>query len=288
MKHALILISLTTTISLSSCEKNTTVEPIEPKTSAGARAASAAGDLPALTIPHRLIKHGNRTLSYDEKNRLVNVSDGISTVEYSYPSGGCTVKTSRNGLMVDEVRYHLNVSGRATTFETRKLIGFKTVNKQQQPVYSEQKYTAAYKPETGQLGLISSATYDSFEKYAFTYGENQTLSQIKYYNPSGKLVQTITFNYYASDNDLRLNPDINESYMEPYLNVFGSFSKQLLYSRKVAVNNVLTTNEYYKYKYDSKGFIANRDRYNGLTNAYLDTVPFEFVTIPPVLSPLGQ
>lgn len=295
MKRTLFALALAGIASLSSCSKDAFDDLTTPQVATPSQAASAqAADLPVFTTPHRLIKHANRTLSYDQKNRLVKVTEGNLVTTYEYMPGHCYLVIKKDGTMTHRVVYHLNASGRTTIIETSKLVGFKQVNNYQEPVYGYNKYKVLYDGESGRLGLIMPTTYDDFEKYEFKYDASKHLSQIKYYNHNGLLTRTTTLAYdkpYAGplQYDLcELNPDINEFYMEPYLNIFGSFSTYLVRSRKVETTNALISSEYYKYKLTNDGYVTAKDHYNGLTHAYQGSTPFEFVTIPPVLSPISQ
>ncbi|UFH57531.1 hypothetical protein [Spirosoma sp. KNUC1025] len=295
MKHALVLITLAALVGLSSCDKNAVIDSVQPTPATGVEvltASAKADDMPPLTTPHRLIKHGNRTLTYDEKNRLTQVTDGSSVTTFEYKPGHCYSTTTRGGLVASRVDYELTPTGRCSYLTYSRFLGFHPKTKQ--PNYFTTKYSLVSYAETGRLGHMANDTYDSFEKYEFKYDANNNLSQIKYYDHSGKLTRTTTLTYdkpYAGAPQIdfyELNPDINAEYMDPYLNVFGEFSKYLVRSKKVVVNNMLTTNEYYKYKLNIDGYVTARDRYDGATHAYQDSTPFEFVAIPPILSPIGK
>jgi YD repeat-containing protein len=289
-----ILFSVAVVASLSSCNKDALVDPAPPQTASSAQARSAssqADDLPTLTTPHRLIKHDGRTLEYDDKGRLAKVSEGTSLVTtYSYQPDQWVVKTTRNAVLVSNTTFLLNPYGRCVKIKSSRLLGFNVLNGKQVPYYSANQTFNVIVDEVGRLVKLDTYS-DTMERYEFSYDAAGNLSQIRQYDPTSKVIRKITYAYdkpYAGQPQLDmhpLNPEINDLGIEPYLTIFGTFRKHLIRSCKIENVGGSTQQEYYKYKLADDGYVTSMEVYNGVTNAYIRTIPFEFKTILPILKP---
>ncbi|WP_020602271.1 DUF4595 domain-containing protein [Spirosoma spitsbergense] len=268
-------LGLALSLGLTSCEKDNSLNP-NPVGSA----RSGAGDeviSPNFPQVHKLTKHGNATLSYNDNGQLLNVMTPVRgslaiQTDYTYGPGTIRAFTHQGKTILRDETFTLDASGRCT--ESAEAI---TVVNNNVPLHYLRQWVFAYN-EKGQLWHYQNKN-SCVGGFGYSYNADGDMISATETTGISSSFET-TFNYSPASGDPIMSDKyplnvigVNEH--DAYLRIFGKPGKHLvtLVTRQASLDG-----DYYAYQLDADGYVTQRKQYKLIGAALVDTKSYEYVT----------
>ncbi|KAA9354687.1 hypothetical protein [Larkinella humicola] len=298
---------------LVSCERETPVSPIQPATELPQTVGLDDEILVVASKKYTLVKHGTKTLAYtaDGKVKKVTFSPG-HYIDYTYEEGEFrrvfTKEYNDNKLDVATTYYiHRAQAAGGQTYEptppagayyknypdqcylvsTEKYMHYKQGD---EVIKTEHLYTYNDKGQLARMDLSNfQGTYYPNKRIDFAYNAAGDLTKATEYNAQNVKIRESTFEYTAFGDPIlndrnAFNPE--ELQVDPYVTVFGKYSKHLARGKKqeAFAPYSLLSNIYYQYAINGDGYVTKQDTYTLLNAQLILSTPFEYtVTFPRIV-----
>ncbi|MPR37227.1 DUF4595 domain-containing protein [Salmonirosea aquatica] len=260
------------------CQKDSPVGPMPPDATSRATARlGSEGISPNSPHVHKLTKHGEATLTYDNDGRLLNVTTPVRgslaiQTDYTYSPGKIRAFTHQGKIRLRDETFMLDASGRCT--ESAEAI---TVVNNNVPLHYLREWKFAYN-EKGQL-----VNYQNKNSCVggFGYAYNADGDMVSATETTGISSSFATkFNYSPAGSD----PVISDKYPlnvigvnehDAYLRIFGKPGKHLV---TLVTPQASLDGDYYTYVLDADGYVTQRKQYKLTGAALVDTKSYAYVT----------
>ncbi len=271
MKQLFTFMLVASVLLFSSCSKDYLSTPTEnPTINYGTNGGISTGPL---TLMPKLVKHGDRTLTYVHTGDLSSVTynNGYKTFYSELNNRGPATHVTTNTYQGDTTTrflYELSSNGLA------KSIRYEELKNGEWDELFEDDYTYN---TSKQLTKIS----NSSGHYDFVYNADGDVTSITYINWQNKLIME-TYFWYTSGNSAviddknKINPD--DLWIDQYLKIFGKFRKHL--PRRIKYSNYLPNGAKTDFRYDyvlnADGLIKTEKKYYSPSNVLAETKSYEY------------
>ena len=219
-----------------------------------------------------LVKNGSDSIFYLADGRLAKVKhSNFSYTQYNYGFNTIIAKTYGGNKVDNEATYQIDIAtGRV--FESQHT-GYSYYSGGTVVV------TKTYKYVYDASGKLTKRYNKSAlnERSEFMYNASNQLQNVFWYNSSNQHSQTLSLSYNNWNkgelaDKLKLNS--NQSGLDPYLHIFGTFSKSIITGQQLFAPQNITPfwGENYVYTLNADGYPVQYDRLHWLTSAYIGTV----------------
>lgn len=260
------------------CQNDNPVDPM-PTGAASAATARIGSDVDSPNFPqvHKLTKHGQATLTYDNDGRLMNVTTPVRgslaiQTDYTYSPGKIRAFTHQGKVKLRDESFMLDASGRCK--ESAEVIT--VVNNNVATDYlREWKFTYNAK---GQL-LNFQNKNSCVGGFGYGYNADGDVTSVSKSTGIGSSVNT-TIGYTPAGGDPIMNDKyplnvlgVNEH--DAYLRIFGKPGKHLV---TLVTEQGSLDGDYYSYVLDADGFVTQRKKYKLIGSSLVDTKSYAYVT----------
>ena len=258
--------------------------------------------------PHRLIKHGTNTLSYNPEGQLSRVTFSPTRfIDYTYQDS-IRVFTSEyiNNVLEEKVTYNihhaLGAGGNGMWSPTDPETYFSH--------YPNQCYLVVWVKYIHGVGAETTKQHSRLFRYnekgmlwkvddfgnsidvyrsEITYDSNGDLAKVTEFTAGDVKMSETTYTYSGYRNSSLVlndyhtfNPD--EFQVDPYVPVFGKYGSHLIQTKtRTSFFSIIPSYSYrYQYTLDASGYVTNRDTYNVSNSLLVQTTPY--VYLPTLIS----
>ncbi|GAB3909393.1 hypothetical protein GCM10028803_46890 [Larkinella knui] len=290
-----------------SCNRETAISPVQPSTQQPTVGLDDGEILVTAAKKYLLTKQGNTTLTYYANGKLKRVTYSPTRyIDYTYQDSTRVFSSEYNDNKLDVVTtyyihkamaaggqpvliepanpYYKNYPDQCYLVKTEKYMHYKQGD---EIVKTERLYTYNDKGQIANVNLSNfQEAYYPYKRIDFTYNTNGDLTKATEYNTQNVKIRESTYEYTAFGDPIRndrnpFNPE--ELQVDPYVTVFGKYSKHLARGKKMetfAPYN-LVSNSYYQYAINLDGYVTKQDTYAIFNAQLIQSTPYEyFVTNP--------
>ncbi|RYY17210.1 MAG: hypothetical protein EOO04_25745 [Chitinophagaceae bacterium] len=295
---------------IASCNRETAISPVQPS---GPQQTVGLDDDEILVSPkkYQLTKLGNTTLAYYANGKLKRVTYSPTRyIDYTYLDSTRVYSVEYNDNKLDVVTtyyihraqaaggqnyeanppataYYKNYPAQCYMVATERYMHYKQGD---EIIKNERIFNYNDKGQISRLYLDNiQSNPDPDRRIDFTYNTNGDLTKATEFNAQNVKVRESTYEYTAFGDPIRndrnpLNPE--ELQVDPFVTVFGKYSKHLARGRKVeafAPYN-LVSNSYYQYIINIDSYVTKRDTYAIFNAQLIQSTPYEYtVTFPRIV-----
>jgi hypothetical protein len=260
------------------CQNENAVAPM-PSDAASVSAARLGSEIGSPNFPqvHKLTKHGQATLSYDNDGRLMNVTTpargGLAIqTDYTYSPGKIRAFTHQGKVKLRDETFMLDASGRCK--ESAEVI---TVVNNNVPLTYLREWKYDYN-QKGQLWHFQNKN-SCVGGYGYMYNADGDVTSAGEITGIGNSIDT-NIGYTPAGGDPIMNDKyplnvigVNEH--DAYLRIFGKPGKHLV---TLVTKQGSLDGDYYNYTLDADGYVTQRKQYKLIGSSLVDTKSYAYVT----------